>query len=209
MPSKLYNKLIYSSYNFSIFKTVIWNILNFKSIKLKLYLGKKTSILNKGGSIRIKDVAFFDCKNAGQFFYDSHIVLENNSKLILGKNVNFFSGAQIKCFENSQISIGNDTYFSGPITIHSKDKITIGSNCSISWNVTIIDSDFHPIGKSPILSKEVIVGNHVWIGSNVTILKGVKIENGTIIAANSVVTKTLKKGVYAGNPAKYIKDIDE
>ena len=210
MIFKLYNKLFKSAYNFSIFKTIIWNLFNLKTIKAKLFLGKKTSIINKGGEFILIDKAYIDCKNSGQFFYDSHIVLENNSKLILGKNVNFFSGAQIKCFENSQISIGDDTYFSGSITIHSKQQIKIGKKCSISWGVTIIDSDFHSIGNNDIQSKKVLIEDDVWIGCNVTILKGVCIPKGSIIAANSVVNKKLtKKGIYAGNPAKFIKEVYE
>jgi len=210
MIFKLYNKLFKSAYNFSIFKTFMYNLFIFKTIKPKLYLGKKTSIINRGGIIKVYEKSYFDCKNSGQFFYDSHIVLENNSKLILGKNVNFFGGTQIKCFENAQISIGNGTYFSGPITIHSKKKISIGKNCSISWGVTIIDSDFHSIGENEIKSEEVIIEDNVWIGCNVTILKGSYIPSGSIIAAKTVVTKPLnRKGVYAGNPARLIRELDE
>lgn len=210
MLFKLYKKLFKSAYNFSIFNTVWFNLLNFQSIKPKLFLGKGTSIINKGGIIQVDRKAYFDSKNGGQFFHDSHIVLENKSQLKLGNNVNFFSGAQIKCFENAKISIGNDTYFSGPITMHSKESIVIGSRCSISWGVTIIDSDFHSIADEHIKSEKVIIEDDVWIGCSVTILKGVKVQNGSIIAAGSIVTKsTTQKGIYAGNPAKLIKVLDE
>jgi acetyltransferase-like isoleucine patch superfamily enzyme len=210
MLSKFYNKLFKSAYNFSIMKTIIYNIINYKIINLKLYLGKRTSIINRGGNLEVDEKAYIDSKNGGQFFYDSHIVLEHNSKLKFGNNVNFFSGAQIKCFENSSISIGDNTYFSGPVTMHSKEEITIGSNCSISWGVTIIDSDFHSIDDKAIKSSKVIIGDNVWIGCNVTILKGVKIVDGSIIAAGSVMTKsTTQKGVYAGNPARLVKVLDE
>jgi len=210
MLFKLYNKLFKSAYNFSIFNTVWFNLFNFKSINPKLFLGKNTSIINKGGIIQVDGKTYFDSKNGGQFFYDSHIVLEKNSKLVLGDNVNFFSGAQIKCFENAEVKIGNDTYFSGYVTIHAKESISIGKKCSISWGVTIIDSDFHSIYNQDIKSSNVIIDDNVWIGCNVTILKGVNIHNGSIIAAGSIMTSsTTQKGIYAGNPAKLIKVLDE
>ena len=208
MLFKLYNKLYKSAYNFSVLNTLFTNIILLKKIIPILYIGKKTSIINKGGFLNITGKVYIDSKNSGQFFFDSHIVLEKDSKLNIANNVNFFSGAQIKCFQNSEITIGKDTYFSGPIVIHSKMKIKIGSNCSISWGVTIIDSDFHSIEDQSIKSEEVLIENDVWIGCNVTILKGVKIHSGSIIAAGSIMTKsTLQKGVYAGNPAKLIKDL--
>ena len=209
MLFKLYNKLFKSAYNFSIFNTVWFNLFNFQSIKPKLFLGKNTSIINTGGVIQVDEKTYFDSKNGGQFFYDSHIVLEKNSQLKLGNNVNFFSGAQIKCFENSEISVGNNTYFSGPVTIHSKESIFIGSRCSISWGVTIIDSDFHSIEDEHIKSTRVAIEDNVWIGCNVTILKGVNIHNGSVIAAGSIMTRsTTQKGIYAGNPAKLIKGLN-
>ena len=203
---KLYNRLVKSAYNLSIFRTLMYNILVLKTLKPKLYLGKNTSIINKGGEIIIKDVAFFDCKNSGQFFHDSHIVLMENSKLKLGHNINFFSGAQIKCFEGSTIEIGDDTYFSGPIVIHSKKRVKIGKKCAISWGVTIMDSNFHSINDEGIKTEDVIIEDDVWIGCNVTILEGVHIPKGSIIAAGSIVTKKLvKKGIYTGNIAKLVR----
>ncbi len=208
MLFKLYDKLFKSAYNFSIFKTLFLNIWILKNRKINIFIGKHTSIINKNGFLNIKGKVFIDSKNGGQFFYDSHICLEKNSTLELHNNVNFFSGVQIKCFENSKVIIGADTYFSGPITIHSKKMISIGSKCSISWGVTILDSDFHSIEDNPIKSKDVIIEDNVWIGCNVTILKGVKIHSGSIIAAGSIMTKeTSEKGLYAGNPARLIKSL--
>ncbi len=210
MFCKLYNKLFKSSYNFSLFKTLWLNVLLFKSVSPKLFIGKRTSLINKGGSLLVDGKAFFDCRNSGQFFYDSHIVLENKSVISLGNRVNFFSGAQLKCFTGAEIEVGQDTYFSGPITIHAKNKVFIGEKCSISWGVTIIDSDFHSVSGEDIISNPVRIEDNVWLGCNVTVLKGVTIRSGCVIAAGSIVTKSTEQiGVYAGNPAKLIKVLDE
>lgn len=206
----LYNKLFVSSYNFSILKTLWFNLKHYGELRPKIYIGKKTKFFFKGGRLKVKRPVYFDSRNGGQFWHDSSIVLESNSLLKIGEDVNFFSAAQIKCFENALISIGKNSYFSGPIVIHAKKSIKIGERCSISWNVTILDSDFHAIGgdSKDISSKEVVIGNDVWIGANVTILKGVVIQDGAVVAASSVVTKPIGKNeVYAGNPAKLIRKI--
>jgi len=205
----LIKKIYKSAHNFSLLNTIIFNLLYLKSFKFKTYLGKKTKFFIDNAKIDFTKPVYFDCRNGGQFWNDSKIILEPASKLKISKNVNFYSSAQIKCFRNSTISIGENTYFSGPIVLHSKKSVNIGKNCSISWNVTIIDSDFHEIGKNPIISKEIIIGNNVWIGNNVTILKGVTIGDDSIIAAGSVVTKSIaSKQIFAGNPAKFLKNVE-
>jgi acetyltransferase-like isoleucine patch superfamily enzyme len=75
--------------------------------------------------------------------------------------------------------------------------------------VTIIDTDFHNHYSDGIINdaiKPVIMEDSVWIGCNVTVLKGVRIGNGAIIAAGSVVTKDVSpKSLVGGNPARLIK----
>ncbi len=76
--------------------------------------------------------------------------------------------------------------------------------------MTIIDTDFHRIIdstlKNNIICESINIGNHVWIGCNVTILKGVNIGDNSIIAAGSIVNKDVPKNCLAGgNPARIIK----
>ena len=59
-------------------------------------------------------------------------------------------------------------------------------------------------------TKPIFIGDHVWIGANSTILKGVSIGDGAIVAAGAVVTKDVKPNtIVAGCPAKEIKEIKE
>lgn len=88
--------------------------------------------------------------------------------------------------------------------------ITIGDECVISWGCEFLDEDFHNItysGKKE-RSPSIEIGNHVWIGSNVTVLKGSRIPDGCVIAAGSVVCSMFEKSncLLAGNPAKVIKE---
>ena len=86
------------------------------------------------------------------------------------------------------------------------EKVKIGKNCFIGHGVMFINDDF----KNDTINKIFIqtnVSNNVLIGSNSTILPG-KICSKVIIGAGSVVTKNIdKSGVYAGNPAKFIRKL--
>lgn len=112
---------------------------------------------------------------------------------------------------NSIISIGNNTIFSNDITIIAQSEISIGERCLIGDRLTILDGDSHEINpstrmRSAGISAPVRIGNNVWIGSVVTILKGVTIGDNSVVAANSVVTKDVPANtVVAGNPAIIVR----
>ena len=90
---------------------------------------------------------------------------------------------------------------------------SLGVNCVIS------DTDFHSISylirRNPVEDKyahkslPVVIEDDVWLGMNVTVLKGVTIGSGSVVAAGSVVVKDIPPhSLAAGNPAKVIKAID-
>ena len=90
------------------------------------------------------------------------------------------------------------------------ELVTIGNNCFIGHGVVFINDDWKtggPAHGDQTLWKKTIIGDHVSIGSNATILP-VEICDNVVIGAGSVVTKNLTQpGVYAGNPAKKIRDV--
>lgn len=135
-----------------------------------------------------------------------------------GHNVRVSYDCDIKGAEN--ILIGNDSQI-GPHALFwsTRARISIGNHVLMGPRVTIITGDHRTdvVGKhiSEVTDKEKLVENDadvviedgVWIGANVTILKGVTVGEGCVIAASSVVTKnTSPYGIYAGTPAKKIKD---
>jgi acetyltransferase-like isoleucine patch superfamily enzyme len=87
--------------------------------------------------------------------------------------------------------------------------LTVGDGCAISWDCQFLDEDFHQISYHDRVQKDnsIEIGNRVWIGSNVLVLKGSKIPNGCVVAAGSVVTGAFNKEnvLIAGNPARIIK----
>ena len=87
-------------------------------------------------------------------------------------------------------------------------SVAIGPNCVIYSHDHTYDSDAPAAWKGPLITKPVTIKDHAWIGSGVTILPGVTVGERAVIAAGSVVTKDVQpNSVYAGIPAKKIKDI--
>jgi len=135
------------------------------------------------------------------------------------------------------VTIGNDSFVGGSQIICA-NKIDIGNDVLISWGCTIADHDSHSLDwrkrADDVRSwrKGLIVGglreatrlknwdvvetspihisDKVWIGMNSTILKGIKIGEGSVVAAGSMVTKDVPPWtLVAGNPARVIKDLSE
>lgn len=113
------------------------------------------------------------------------------------------------------ISIGDNFVLNGYSRIIAHEQIEIGNNVVIARHVTILDHDhaykkgadgniaFDGYSTAPIK-----IGNNVWLGDKVSILKGVTIGNNVIIGANAVVTKDIPaNSIAAGIPAKVIKHL--
>src|SRR6202035_5187264 len=134
-------------------------------------------------------------------------------------------GCSFSVGENGRCTIGDFTLLNGAL-IMADERIEIGSYCLISWNVGIADSDFHPLepaqrlidahalapyfkdrpARPRLKTAPVKIANNVWIGMNAVILKGVTIGENSVVAAGSVVTKSVKTNtVVAGNPAVVVK----
>ncbi|MCR5564341.1 MAG: sugar O-acetyltransferase [Gammaproteobacteria bacterium] len=117
--------------------------------------------------------------------------------------------------------IGKRFFANFNFTVLDCAKVIIGDDVFIAPNVSIYTA-YHPLKykerngymKNGIITddeyaKEIVIGNNVWIGGSVTILPGVHIADGCVIGAGSVVTKdTEANSVYAGNPAKLLRRID-
>lgn len=109
--------------------------------------------------------------------------------------------------------IGEGTEIGDRTTINVSDSVKIGARCSISWDCDISDTDFHHIflanGTEPPVSAPVVIEDDVWIGSHCLILKGVTIGHNSVVAAGSVLRKSVPPySLVVGNPARRISQID-
>jgi len=114
------------------------------------------------------------------------------------------------------IRVGSNNHFNNNFSIVAEHgNVIIGDNCLVGTNVSIINSDFHPISikdrhACTQKSKDVVIGNNVFIGSNVSICKGVTIGDNAVIANGSVVFDNVKANtIVKGNPAIFYKEIYE
>lgn len=127
--------------------------------------------------------------------YNQHMSSSFNPKLIIGDNVHINFNSHIACI--NEINIGDNTLIASRVLITDHYH-----------GDTDIDSlEIIPIKRELISPGKVIIGKNVLIGENVSILPNVVIGDNAVIGANSVVTKDIPPyGVYAGNPAKNLKE---
>jgi len=119
-------------------------------------------------------------------------------------------GCRIDISKDAIVEIGERGHITAFTTLIIMHKLIIGDNCAISWNCQFLDDDRQSIeyaGRKE-KEKEIIIGNHVWIGSGAQIYQGTKIPDGCVIASNSVVRATFTKpnAIIGGNPAHIIKE---
>ncbi|MBN1182648.1 MAG: acyltransferase [Bacteroidales bacterium] len=146
-------------------------------------------------------------------------------KISIGNNCKFRSASWSnsvilrRCFisanRDATITIGNDCGFSGTV-ISADNSIIIGNRVLCGANCLIFDTDFHPLNPNArfndgiVDTKPVVIEDDVWLGLGVAVLKGVTIGKGTIVAANSIVSRSLPEYVVAaGIPARVVKRLDK
>lgn len=111
--------------------------------------------------------------------------------------------------EGSKIEIGPQCGFSGTV-IGCASRITLRENVRCGANTLITDTDWHTNDLRTGPDAPVVIEKDVWLGANVSVLKGVTVGYMTVVGAGSVVTHSLPAGVFAaGIPAKVIKKIDD
>ena len=154
-------------------------------------------------------------------------VIRNRGNFTIGRNCIITSrqtvnptGGNARCFffvaPNCQLIIGNNVAISNAI-IHVKTAIEIEDNVMIGGGSQIFDSDFHSINyeqrmqrpDNTFIKSKTTLKYGSFIGANSIILKGVTIGEKSVIAAGSVVTKSVPANeIWGGNPAKKIKNVD-
>lgn len=113
--------------------------------------------------------------------------LDKKSSVSLGKETVSRFGLFLRA-EGGTLSIGDKCFFNTHVSITCLERITIGDRCQVANNVVIVDQDHdYRAGWGKYQTKPVTIGNDVWIGANVVILKGSTIGDGAVIAAGSVV----------------------
>jgi len=139
-------------------------------------------------------------------------------------------------FESAQgkVIIGDRVYMGGG-TIICRDQVTIGSDVTMAWGVSIYDHNsnaldwraraktvqhfyenygkpgcYEAIDWTDVASAPIVIEDKAWIGFDAVILKGVRIGEGAVVGARAVVTRDVEPyTVVAGNPARTVKRLEK
>lgn len=174
------------------------------------------SHVHKNSIIAVEKGAALSAGDGFQFEADSIIRVKQNDWKI-GKNVTIASGCTLFAREKTvegTLEIGSGSNLSNGCVIDLCGDVTIGDNVAIAHNSSIFTHDHNysdknvAAWKGGVVVEPVVIEEGAWIGSNVTILPGVKIGRRAVVAAGSVVTKSIPaETIYGGVPAKFIKEI--
>jgi len=163
------------------------------------------------------------------FYSNSRVynLLNNPRKIMIGDQSHINGELHLFGY-GGEIIIGDRCFIGEGTRIWSGNKITIGNNVLISHNVNIMDTNSHElnhqeraIGFLQIITEghpkkavnintaPIVISDNAWINFNCTILKGVTIGKGAIIAAGTLITKDVPPfALVGGNPARIIKYVD-
>lgn len=187
------------------FPVIVSNNMRLKKLAGQVILTGKV----KPAGIRLGfgNVPIFDKRSdRGVFFNQGIITFTGRAKLGHGSKIVVGKGAQLQ--------MGNRFNMTANSALYCNHKITFGDYNLLSWDVLVMDSDMHDIycaddtGNQPLNPPaEVVSADSVWFGCRSTVLKGTKIAENTIIAANANVCgrHVEANAIYGGNPAKVIK----
>ncbi|WP_271425132.1 acyltransferase [Aequorivita sinensis] len=123
------------------------------------------------------------------------------------KNVEYIQVQKIYINKNAHLKLGS-SFINHNLKLSYFSMIEIGENVAISENVSIRDSDNHEIvGSKQPMTVPISIGNKVWIGMNVTILKGILVGDGVVIDANSLGNSDVPpNSLVGGVPVRVIKN---
>lgn len=174
-------------------------------------IGKNVTIVGKknefivGRRVKIEDGAFIQSVSKNGVILEDNVTICQNAII---RPSGFYGGKL-----GWGLVMGHHSSIGAASYIGCSGKIEIGNNVMIGPHCTMIAENHNYADKTMDMIKQGVsnigiqVKDNVWIGANVTILDGVVIETGCILAAGAVVTKSTEpNGIYAGIPAKKIKD---
>jgi acetyltransferase-like isoleucine patch superfamily enzyme len=188
----------------SMIKTIILAFRK-KSVCITVFPNVHVSVA-PSSSISGKGALNLGVKWDGLRYLPSEFKLADDSQIVINGNISIYTGFHLSVNHGAALTLG-DGYINNKVTIDCNNFISIGNGVAISKGVTIRDSDDQSINGNEDISAPIVIEDRVWIGLNSTILKGVRIGSGSVVAAGAVVTKDVPKNTLVGGvPAKVIKE---
>lgn len=163
-----------------------------------------------GKGIYFDGLPYFEIAKSAKVSIGNIVTFRNTTR---NNMVGVYKKCSIAVADNAELIVGDQSGFSG-VSIFCTSRISIGKYVNCGGNVSIWDTDFHPLelnarrrhDVSRIKKAPIAIGDDVFLGAQSIILKGVSIGDGAIIASGSVVTKNVPPHeIWGGNPARYIR----
>lgn len=140
----------------------------------------------------------------GRFHRESHLVLRRGGTICVDGDFSIHSGATVTVDDGATLTLGSG-YVNEDASLSCFVDVRIGHGVAIGPELMLIDDDRHQLSGARS-GGPIVIGDRVWIGSRVTVLKNVTIGDDAIIAAGSVVTRNVPKGeLWGGVPAGFIR----
>jgi len=135
-------------------------------------------------------VKLFFKKSKGFAWIQPKVIVVHSERLIVGTNFVVNSG----------------TYINAVGSIEIGSYVIIGNNVTVSSGKHPIEGQMPPIVSRQTIPQKIIIEDDVWIGAGAVIMPGIKIAKGTVVGANSIVTKdTNEYDIVVGCPAKFMR----
>lgn len=125
------------------------------------------------------------------FQKNSSVQIGKGSKVKIGNRTTLGSGTLVAARNNSTIDLGLNVYMNRNCTIVAHEAISIGDGATIGPNCCIYDHDHDTINRGKYITNQVSIGKKVWIGAGCIILKGVTIGDNSVIAAGTLLSKSV------------------
>ena len=189
----------YNFFSKKVKKGVKTPLINLKHTVIQLDEGARL-ILN--GRLRVGE------KQVRRSKLETRILVEKNAVMQVNRPFTVYAGSYVRVIEKGKLVFKGDGFINENVQITCGDRIEIGKGCFIGRDVVIRSYDAHEIKKEGYqVSAPIVIGDHVWIGQGATILKGVTVGEGGVIAAGAIVTKDVPAhSIVAGVPAKVVEE---
>jgi len=155
----------------------------------------------------------FKCESL--FKHGGVLIKGDNNEITIGRGGELRNLRLWIVGNNCRIHLGDSIIFNGGRVVCAGENnyVSIGDRCMFAEGIEIWASDTHPVfkdGKTINPSRPVVIGQHVWLGTNVMVLKGTVIKEGAIVGMGSLVKGLVpSRSMAVGNPAHVVKtDVD-
>jgi len=192
---------------------------------LRLAPGSSVHVSGPGHAVRWSDARLYRCRvsisgennrlefGPGAILWRANIELSGRNLVCrIGAHTRLRGGTFVLNDDGSRLEIGEHTTMTGPVLVAQGGcRLTFGRDCMVAYGSDVRCSDGHSVldaatGRLLNPAADVVIGHHVWLGIHSQILKGVAIDDHAIVAARSVVTRSVPTGtLVAGNPARPVR----